>query len=198
MNMTTPRNAIGSLAALAAIALPLAVEAAPQVSALSNVALPDLAGTLFDLDINGDSSDDFALYANSDNITSAANFSGGFANAFIVGATSTATRLTVGTPIGSGSDIIQSAELPTFDGMTGYAGFKFKISGADHYAWLLLDFTNINDRRIVSAAWETTPGAAINAGAIPEPASAAVLLGLGAAAAAAMRRPQRRDRSMDV
>jgi hypothetical protein len=51
-----------------------------------------------------------------------------------------------------------------------YAGFQFEIDGSTHLGWFQLD--NIEGDlalvRIIDAAWQSTPGASLNAGAVPE------------------------------
>ncbi len=63
-------------------------------------------------------------------------------------------------------------------GTNAYAGFQFSAADGLHYGWL---FLNVNAGVIdfTGAAYESTPGVAIAAGAIPEPGTMA-MLALGA------------------
>jgi hypothetical protein len=63
-------------------------------------------------------------------------------------------------------------------GTNAYAGFRFTAADGVHFGWV---FLNVNAGIIdfTSAAYESTPGVAITAGAVPEPGTAA-LLALGA------------------
>jgi hypothetical protein len=79
-------------------------------------------------------------------------------------------------------------------GDTGYFGFKFTSGPDTFYGWGVLSITGspIGQGFIITEAYyENTPGLSIEVGSltsIPEPASAAALLGLGAAGIAAWRR----------
>ncbi len=106
-----------------------------------------------------------------------------------------ANALTAGTMIGAGSAFQTGAQVTlgsnyggTFyggfaaavpPGTNAYAGFRFNAADGVHYGWI---FLNVNAGIIdfTGAAYESTPGMAIAAGAIPEPGSMA-LLALGAA-----------------
>jgi MYXO-CTERM domain-containing protein len=80
---------------------------------------------------------------------------------------------------------------------TGFVGIEFDISGEIHYGWLEVLVSRENDRpaglEVLSAAYETTPGADIQTGAIPEPASVGLGLGLLALGAAGVRRSRMRS-----
>jgi hypothetical protein len=69
-----------------------------------------------------------------------------------------------------------AVEVPP--GTNAYAGFQFTAADGIHYGWV---FLNINAGIIdfTSAAYESTPGVAITAGAVPEPGTMA-MLALGA------------------
>ncbi|MEM0965135.1 MAG: hypothetical protein AAGJ81_03145 [Verrucomicrobiota bacterium] len=95
------------------------------------------------------------------------------------------------------SAIFVYAESAGFSiGQSSLIGFRFDISGNTHYGWLRLEPTAGPVGRgitISEAYYESTPDTPIAAGAIPEPANAAVGLGLLALGAAGLRR-WRRDR----
>jgi hypothetical protein len=83
----------------------------------------------------------------------------------------------------SGTPPVTFSESGLWDGgLTAFLGFRFTNATGLHYAWARLtvdDNTNIIIVR--DAAYETTPGAAIAAGAVPEPAVMTLMvLGLGA------------------
>ena len=72
----------------------------------------------------------------------------------------------------------------------GYIGFTFKplSGGATYYGWAQIRISNTGPGAIIDWAYEDAPGTAIPAGStVPEPGGA-LLLGLGAAAWAALRR----------
>jgi PEP-CTERM motif len=71
----------------------------------------------------------------------------------------------------------------------GYFGFRFTSGANTHYCWARMTIST-GGFTINEAYYDDTPGQAIAVGAlpIPEPASAAALLGLGAAGIAAWRR----------
>ena len=67
-------------------------------------------------------------------------------------------------------------------GTFAFAGFRFNAADGTHFGWVklavnagLIDFANP-----IAAAYESTPGTAIAAGAVPEPGTMS-LLALGAA-----------------
>lgn len=71
-----------------------------------------------------------------------------------------------------------------------YFGFRFTSGVNTYYGWGTLSITD-STFTITEAYYDNTPGASIvvgNASAVPEPASSAALLGLGAAGIAAWRR----------
>ncbi len=183
------RPSFGSLAALtAAIALPSAAKSQVVMSALSNVSFVNESSV--DLDIDGNGTADFKLFANSYsplyNITPY-NLSRIFANGSYV------RVFDSGETIGFGA----TGTYQTFDtimGSTGYVGVNFERDGQLNAAWLFFDFSaggsDPSQWKLTSAAWESTAGASITAGAsaIPEPAQAAVGLGLVAGMMAWLRR----------
>lgn len=68
-----------------------------------------------------------------------------------------------------------------FAGQHAYMGVEFQRGGATHYGWMLLQISSdAAIGQIESWAWDTRPGAAIFAGAVPEP-STWMLLALGGA-----------------
>ena len=64
-----------------------------------------------------------------------------------------------------------------FAGQRAYMGVEFERAGATHYGWLLLQVSGEYEAvaAIESWAWETRPGVAILAGAVPEPSTLALL-----------------------
>ena len=60
----------------------------------------------------------------------------------------------------------------------GYAGFEFERNGLKHYGYFYISGApNVSGVRLYGWAWETEPGRAIAAGAIPEPSTAAYIGG---------------------
>jgi hypothetical protein len=77
---------------------------------------------------------------------------------------------------------------------TGYFGFRFGLPDGQHFGWAQISI--LGDYRITlhDFAYESTPGASITAGAIPEPAtSSLVALALGASGLAAYRARRKRE-----
>ncbi|HPY31818.1 MAG TPA: PEP-CTERM sorting domain-containing protein [Verrucomicrobiota bacterium] len=72
---------------------------------------------------------------------------------------------------------------------SAYAGLEFQLNGQTHYGWLRVGapMPEFNGGWIYEYAYDTRPGAAILAGAVPEP-SAATLLGLAGVALWLFRR----------
>jgi hypothetical protein len=58
-----------------------------------------------------------------------------------------------------------------FTGQIAYLGVQFTRGGQLHFGYLHLDtsFVGLNTGNLLALAWETTPGLAISAGAVPEP-----------------------------
>ncbi len=79
-------------------------------------------------------------------------------------------------------------------GTTGYLGFRFTTNGGSdtHYGWANVTIDGLDDGGygyiFNEAYYNTTPGASITAGAVPEPAAAATGLGFLALGAAGLRR----------
>jgi len=91
----------------------------------------------------------------------------------------------------------------TNNSLTGMVGLAFSKGGNTHYGWLeILTSRDSAGRpetlRVLSAAYESQPGVDIQAGAVPEPETVGLglgLLALGAAGVRSMR--QRRESSAD-
>jgi len=70
-----------------------------------------------------------------------------------------------------------NAWLGPFVSEVAYIGISFEREGNTHYAWALVEGGGPGTHRgVISYAWETEPGVAILAGAIPEPSSTGLLL----------------------
>lgn len=69
----------------------------------------------------------------------------------------------------------------------GYLGLKFDNNGTDNYGWADVEYTSSQTLVLYGFAYEDS-GAAIAAGAVPEPSSAALLAALAAGSAAMLRR----------
>jgi hypothetical protein len=64
-----------------------------------------------------------------------------------------------------------------FRGQNAYMGVEFQRAGDTHYGWVLLNIVDGQPSgQIESWAWETRPGVAILAGAVPEPSTWALLI----------------------
>jgi hypothetical protein len=62
-------------------------------------------------------------------------------------------------------------------GLTAYAGIEFQIGQDVHYGWIQIEhFQFSNAGKVLDWAYETRPGVAIAAGAVPEPSAATLLL----------------------
>ncbi len=76
---------------------------------------------------------------------------------------------------------------------SGYVGFRFGTTGDLHYGWADITINADYSVTLRGFAYESTAGATITAGAIPEPGAASLLLlGLGAGGMAAYRSRSRR------
>ena len=98
----------------------------------------------------------------------------------------TAIRFNYGDPISGTLDFFPQARDMTSTngwapGTTGYIGLRMNFGGITNYGWAQLNYgPNIEDPVTISGfAFESTPNAPINAGAVPEP-SAVALAGLAA------------------
>ena len=73
-------------------------------------------------------------------------------------------------------------------GNLSYAGFKFTVGANTYFGWLQMS-ANAGAMNFVSAAYNNTPGASINAGQVPEPGTLAGLaMGAVALGGAAWKR----------
>ena len=167
------KNSIGSLAALAAFAIPAVLDAATQVAAFDNVTLPYENSGSVDFDLDGDGTQDFYVFSNS----------------IFVGLEAYGDNLFTSGPVTYGSFIstadpntsfllLEEVDTPPSFG-TGYLGLTFMTGGQPHIGWILLDYSGV-PKLAVSGAWESDAGQSISVGAIPEPATTAALSGAGA------------------
>ena len=90
------------------------------------------------------------------------------------------------------NDIIDNGE---FRNTTGYAGMRL-TNGADvYYGWIQVSVTNYNNFNLTGTfidwAYENSPGVGIQAGAIPEPSTAALLLAGAITGLTILRRKKR-------
>lgn len=178
------KNSIGSLAALAAFAIPAAVEAAPTVASFSNVPLP--VGSSIDFDVDGDSTPDFYIYSNEFSLDV---FVEGYGDTlFFSTPVAEGSLVTVGGPDNNFA-LIEDSGSPSIS--ASYFGFTFSIGSQTHTGWLLADASG-DPHLAVSGAWESVPGQSITVGAIPEPSAFAAIGGmtaLGLAFTGRRRRP---------
>lgn len=178
------KNSIGSLAALAAFAIPASMEAAPVAASFTNLALPyDTSGSV-DIDLDGNGTNDFYVFSNS----------------IFVGLESYGDTLFTDSPQSFGGLVstggpttlfllLEEVGVPSIG--TSYFGISFTRSGQTHTGWLLLDFTG-DPKLAVSGAWESVAGESISVGsAIPEPSAVAAMAGAGALVLALGRRRRR-------
>ena len=95
-----------------------------------------------------------------------------------------------GSPNGSADHV--GAGPGQFDpNVAGYMGFSFRITGSEpdpYYGWLRFTPSNSGGAVIESWAYENAAGQGIQAGAIPEPSAALLLLGAGLLPLARRRR----------
>ncbi|MDH7504167.1 MAG: PEP-CTERM sorting domain-containing protein [Verrucomicrobiota bacterium] len=77
--------------------------------------------------------------------------------------------------------IVNTGTSGAFAGQHAYMGVEFQRDGAAYYGWMLLQVSGnfAAVAAIESWAWETRPGEAILAGAVPEPSTWALLFGGG-------------------
>jgi len=107
-------------------------------------------------------------------------------DSLIVGSTTVATPLAAGTPI-DGSNATATTSAATMGAGTAYYGFRFfnEATAQNHFGWIQLNVSGTTAAStLIDYAYDSTPGAAINAGdtgagGVPEPASLG-LLALGA------------------
>ncbi len=89
---------------------------------------------------------------------------------------------------------------PGWSGPTGYFGVKFSLIDGAHYGWVKLQTNgNASEWTILSGAYNSVAGESILAGqgptAVPEPATSAALLALGAAGLVAYRQRKKLRRA---
>lgn len=91
-------------------------------------------------------------------------------------------NLPAGTVIGASS--VWNINDPFADNVSNvgnaFVGFRFRneqTGNSTHYGWVRVNLVDSGLGTIIDYAWESTPNAPITAGAIPEPASLAVILG---------------------
>jgi hypothetical protein len=197
----------------AALTIAPAIEAAPVYSGLQEI--ENMYGiSNFPLDLDRDGFPDFFVYIYSEFRSSTAFGSlGAYAGSILVDG-GDLRRLAAGDTISSmagtfgGGAAIFSNGLPAgqwLPSQTGFAGVRFQRSGGEHFGWIRLHW-GPNDEffpemkvTVKDWAYESVPGAPIEAGAglptVPEPSSLA-LLATGAAGVLAWRRRRRvRDSS---
>jgi hypothetical protein len=110
-----------------------------------------------------------------------------------------ATNLTLGTSISAASTFITAVNTPApagwnLNSSNNYVGFRFlnETGSTVHYGWFQLAIgADTLTRTLVSYAYESTPGAAILAGVVPEPGTYGLMgLGIAGVLLAARRRKQ--------
>lgn len=102
----------------------------------------------------------------------------------IIGPDSETTELRYGIPAAGSRGPFVTGLPATFNhpgqgnfvGVTAYLGFRFEGDEGTHYGYVLFTDTTDQGTTLLATAWESEPGKAIIAGAIPEPSAA--LLGL--------------------
>lgn len=180
-------RAVGTLGALAALCQGEAARAAVVVSSTA-VNVPIVAGDTFNLDIDGDSFDDFQIFGNEFHV----ELFGLGSNRAAIDIHGMALVLGTGDTVGSGLSYDATAQLhlssdadsPSASG-TFSAGFHF--IGQDtqlHYGWFNFEFPagnteSIAGARVVSAAWESAANTGVTIIAVPEPSSYVAVAGVG-------------------
>jgi hypothetical protein len=194
-------GAIGAIAAGVGGAVPS--QAAVVHQNVSVAVPPD-----FNVDINGDTIREFVINhhideAANDALVKVTDFATGVA-VLRDGVNSHTSNLAAGTPIGPASGVYSNTGPDQLTGVVGgvpmgnfqvsddpgYIGVQFPIGANIHYGYVGYEGTgaeNSPNGRVFSLGYETIPGAAIAAGAIPEPSSLA-LLAAGAVGVSAYRR----------
>ena len=182
------KNSIGSLAALAAFAVPAVVEAAPQVASFGNVALPYETSGAIDFDVDGNGTNDFYVFSNSIFVGLEAYGS----TLFTDSAVSFGSVVSTGDPT-TQFLLLEEVGVPSIG--TSYFGISFTRDAQTHTGWVLFDFTG-DPKLAVSGGWESAAGQSISVGAVPEPSAFAALAGAGALAVVCFRR-RRKSRPSD-
>ena len=195
---TTARLAKYSAAAGAAGLMAGGAQATIIYSGAQNIAIGQFSSQ--DLNLDGDAYNDILLK----NYVFGGNYQGAtvnFAPGKVVGFTTGlnyATALSAGdtidaTTTAGGPSVVSLAYANNpdsqFDSASGaFIGLEFPINATSHFGWVRVDIDNAAGTfNIVDWAYESTPGVGIEAGAIPEPGSLA-LLAAGAAGVAGLRR----------
>lgn len=141
---------------------------------------------------------DINIYNNNTNLSFWAPTGGGY-----VGSGTDVEPLAFGTTIDAGSTFLSTPNIgggyqaPGFFGTSGYFGFRFvnEAGGTTHYGWAQLSASAGNGfpAEILAYAFESTPGAALQAGVVPEPGTYAMMLAGLAGVASLIARKRRAD-----
>lgn len=189
------RKSLGSLAAVAALSAPSVAPATIQVSALSNISLPNSGS--YAIDIDGDTITDFTINPQLGFIEGIF-FNGGPDNAVAAngGGLGAATLYGAGQSVSGTLDFnAGQVDMSSFHNSSfAYLAFTFNVGSSERYGWMQFSFPEPDDLlngTLHAAAWEDS-GAAIATGAVPEPAHAAVGGGLLAGILAFLRRRRQR------
>lgn len=190
-------SSYSAAAALGAFVAPLGANAEiiyTQVDPDLEVQLTDPSSTpLINVDNSVDTYHELAFITTGSNIQVRPTYTG---TALTSSGTYYVRGFTAGDLIGPGANSSGGADVAAtknnynfFSGDDKYVGVSFEIAGALHYGWVgfEIDSTNPLHGVIRDYAYESTPNTALEAGAIPEPGSLA-LLAAGAGALAFRRR----------
>jgi hypothetical protein len=189
------KNSIGSLAALTATlaAAPAALHAIPErdtrTADFNNVSVSLFSNSLdaIGFDIDGDGTNDFAVFGNNGN-----------GIRLDLGATTqmSAAPVTFGTAFFANNVDVSIAYALEAD-FSGYHGFSFITGGQTHVAWVQFDL-NASSPVVIGGGWEAVAGYdSIIVGdpapsPVPEPSSYAALAGAAALTGAFALRRRRR------
>jgi hypothetical protein len=171
---------------MAALSLPAAAEATVVDSTFENLTFAN--GSLA-IDVDGNGTTDFSLYANGVYAYLQVYNNGSL---HLFDNTADLTNFAFGEEIST----LGGGTMGYFDSFVngaGYVGVTFEREGLDYAGWLHFDFTGMDTWRdgiLTAGAWESVAGESIAAGAtaIPEPAHVAAGFGLFAGLAAWLRR----------